>query len=51
MMQDVLMELNTDCHGKSSIQQEEDYFYQQVGFKFKGETSKLPHLEHSILWC
>ena len=28
-----------DCHDKSSIQQEEDYFHQQTGLKYKEETS------------
>jgi len=28
-----------DCHGKSSIQQEEACFYQNIGIKFKEGTS------------
>jgi hypothetical protein len=40
-----------DCHGKSCIQQEEDYFYQQIGLKFEKETSKMLHLEHGFVWC
>jgi hypothetical protein len=36
---------------KSSIQQEEEYFHQQTGLKYKEETSKVLHLEHSFLWC
>jgi hypothetical protein len=40
-----------NCHGKSSIQQEEDSFHQQTGLKFKEETSKVLHLEHSFVWC
>jgi hypothetical protein len=51
MMQDVHVKLNVDCQGKSSIQQEEDYFHQQTGLKFKEETSKVLHLEHSFVWC
>ena len=39
------------CHGKSSIQQEEEYFHQQIGLTFKEETSEVLHLEHSIVWC
>jgi hypothetical protein len=27
-----------DCHGKGSIQQEEDSFHQQIGIKFEEET-------------
>jgi hypothetical protein len=35
----------------NSIQQEEKYFHQQTGIKFKEETSKVLHLEHSFVWC
>ena len=40
-----------DCHGKSSIQQEEDSFHQKIGLQFKEGTSKLPHLKHNFFWC
>jgi hypothetical protein len=30
---------------------EEDSFHQQTGLKFKEETSKVLHLEHSFVWC
>jgi hypothetical protein len=26
-------------------------FHQQFGLKFKEGTIKVPHLEHSLLWC
>ena len=26
-------------------------FYQQIGLKFKEETSKIIHLEYNFLWC
>jgi len=40
-----------DCHGNSSIQQE-DFSHQQTGLKFKVETIKVLHAEHSlVLWC
>jgi hypothetical protein len=26
-------------------------FHQQTGLKFKEETSKMLHLEHSFVWC
>jgi replicative superfamily II helicase len=39
-----------DCHGTSTIQQD-DSFHQQTGLKFKEETSKVLHLEHSFVWC
>jgi hypothetical protein len=36
--------------GKSSIQQRIS-FHQQIGLKFKEETSKVLNLEHSCVWC
>jgi hypothetical protein len=50
-MQGVHVKLIQDCHGKRSIQQEEDSFHQQIGLKFKEETSKVLHLEHCFVWC
>jgi len=38
-------EINPELHGKSSIQQEENSFHQELRLKFK-KTSKLLHLEH-----
>jgi hypothetical protein len=35
---------------KSNIQQEV-FFHKQIGLKFKEETSKVLHLEHSFVWC
>jgi hypothetical protein len=26
-------------------------FHQQTGLTFKEETSKVPHFEHSFVWC
>ena len=37
-----------DCHGENRIQQEEDSFRQQIGLKFKEQTSKTVHLEHGL---
>ena len=37
--------------GKSSIQQQEDSFHQQIGLKIKKETSKVLQLEHGCVWC
>ena len=34
----------------SSIQKEEESFHQKIGLKFKEKTSKLLHLEHSLVW-
>jgi hypothetical protein len=51
MIQYIHVKLNKkNCHGKSSIQQEEDSFHQQIGLKFKEVTSKVLHLEHSFVW-
>jgi hypothetical protein len=36
---------------KASFNKKNVFFYQQTGLKFKGETSKVLHLEHSFLWC
>jgi hypothetical protein len=49
-MQDVHVNLNPGLPGKSSIQQE-DSFHQQIGIKFKEESDKVLHLEHSFVWC
>jgi hypothetical protein len=40
-----------DCHGKSSINQEEDSLHQQIRHRAKEETSEVLHLEHSFVWC
>jgi hypothetical protein len=41
-----------DCQGKSSVQQEKDYFHQQIEIKFGGEgvvvEVKVLHWEHSF---
>jgi len=47
MMQDVCMTLNPGLTQKISIQQEGS-FHHQTEIKFKEETSKLLHLEHSL---
>jgi hypothetical protein len=33
------------------FQKEEGSFHQQIGLKFKEETSKVLHFEHSFVWC
>jgi hypothetical protein len=38
-----------DFQGKSGIQQEKDSFHQQIGLKFKEETSEVLHLEHTFM--
>ena len=40
-----------DSHVTHSIQQEEEFFHQQIGFKLKEETGKVLHLEHNFVWC
>jgi len=39
------------AHGKSSTQQEEDCFHQQIGLQFKEETSEVLCLVHNFVWC
>ena len=45
------------CKSKSRIVMEKvtrkrkKSFYQQIGLKFKEETTKVLHLEHIFLWC
>jgi hypothetical protein len=36
--------ISTICHGKSSIQQDEGYFYQQMGLKFGEKVIEILHL-------
>ena len=40
-------------HGtdNSGIQQEQDSFHQQIGLKFKKETSEMLQFECNYLWC
>ena len=38
-------------HGKRSIQQGGGSFHQQIGRKFKEETSTVLHLYRSLIWC
>jgi hypothetical protein len=42
-------EIKSGSAMKSSIRQEEESFHQQNGLKFKEETSKMLHLEHSFV--
>ena len=51
MMQHVDVKLDPGVPWKSSIEQKEDTFRQQIGLKFKEETNEVPHLEHSIVQC
>ena len=41
----VYVKLNPDFHRKRGIQREES-FRQQIGLKFKDQTSETQHLEH-----
>ena len=36
---------------KSSIQQEEESFHQQIGLKYKEEAFEVLHLKYSFVWC
>jgi hypothetical protein len=51
MMQDIYVKLNPGLPWQSSIQREEDYFHRQNKLRFKKETSKVLHMEHSFVWC
>jgi len=35
-----------DFHGKSSIQQEDDFFHKQIKLKLQEESSKMLHFEN-----
>jgi hypothetical protein len=52
MSQDVSLhvQLTPDLPRNRSIQQEESSLHQQIGVKFKEETSN-EHLEHNFVWC
>jgi hypothetical protein len=43
--------LKEEAEQKHKYLIKEDSFHQQTGLKFKEETSKVLHLEHSFLWC
>jgi hypothetical protein len=49
VLQDVHWKLNPGWPWQSNIQQKEDSCHQQIGLKFKEETSKMLHLEHMVL--
>ena len=51
MMQDVHMKSNPVLPWQRSVQQEEGFFHQQSGLKFKEVTSKGLNLEHSFVLC
>jgi hypothetical protein len=44
------VKLNSDFPCKSSIQQEEESFHQQIGVTLREESSEMLHLEFSFLW-
>jgi hypothetical protein len=48
MMQDVHGKLNPGWPWQKQ-KKEEDSCHQQIGLKFKEETSKMLHLEHTVL--
>jgi hypothetical protein len=47
----VYEKLNPELSWLKQHSQEEQSFHQQTGLKFKEETSKVLHLEHSLVWC
>ena len=50
-MQDVQVQLNPGLPCQRTIQQGEDSFDQQIGLKFKEETSEVLHLGNNTVWC
>jgi hypothetical protein len=51
MMQGVHVKLNPELSWQNQYSTRRRLFHQQTGLKFKEETSKMLHLEHSFLWC
>jgi hypothetical protein len=47
----IAREIILDCHGKSSIEQEEGLFHQTIALQFREETTLMLHLKYSIVWC
>ena len=48
-MQRIYVKLNPAFRCKKEYQQGEGPFHQQTGLKFKEETRKVIHLEHSFI--
>jgi hypothetical protein len=51
VVQDMRVKLNTGLLWQQQHSTGTDSFYQQIGLKFKGKTSDMLHLDHSIVWC
>ena len=49
-MQDVHMKLNPGLPWQKAAFNKKT-LHQQIGLKSKEETSKMPHMEHSFVWC
>jgi len=49
MIQDVHVELNPVSQWKKHHSARKRYIHQPIGFQFKEETSKMLHLERSVL--
>jgi hypothetical protein len=49
-MQNVHVKLNPELPWKKQHSTRRGLFNQQIGLKFKEETGKFLHLEHSFLW-
>jgi len=50
-MQDVHVKLNPGLPWQKQHSTRKRLFSQQIGLKFKEETSKMLHLEYSFVWC
>jgi hypothetical protein len=49
MMQDVHVKLNPGLSWQKQHSTRRRLFHQQIGLKFKGETSKVLHLKHGFV--
>jgi hypothetical protein len=51
MMQGVHVKLNPELPWQKQHSTRRKIFSPTTGLKFKEETSKVLHLEHSFVWC
>jgi hypothetical protein len=50
-MQDEHVKLNPEVPWQKQHSTRKNSFHQQIGLKFKEETSKLRNFDYSFLWC
>jgi hypothetical protein len=52
MMEGVLVKLNPGFSWqKLNLTRRRIFFFQQIGLKFKEESSEMLHLEYGFVWC